>query len=370
MQYSKIDKLGVSISKLGFGGMRLPFDSKNNPMQDEINKIVAHAYNGGVNYYDTSIVYGPVEGSAEKALGKALKQFPRESYYLADKMPFYASMVRKENHLDSYFEEELANLGTDYIDFYIMHGMDTSKFELVKELGALEWAQKKREEGKIKYIGFSFHDQTDVLFEIANSFDWDFVQIQYNYYDVEDTTPGQKGFEWLAKKGIPTFIMEPLRGGLLTELPGDITEPFSKLQKTPAEMGYRWLLDQEGVTMVLSGVSTMEHIEENVKTFSGHKPLTSEEKEAINQVKSNISKKQQVGCTGCAYCMPCPSNINIPAEFRAWNTREMKPAKNWIPGTMNNVDAISGCTECGLCAAKCPQHIDIPAKLKELLAAE
>lgn len=358
----KITVLGNEISKLGFGTMRLPqIDGKIN--QDEVNKMIKCAIENGINYFDTSFVYH--DGNSEVALGIGLEPFERESYYLADKMSFWDA--KDSSYLDKQFEIQLKKLKTDYIDFYLMHCLNELTYKNAKNVDAFKWALQKKKEGKIKYLGFSIHADYNLLLDVLDECDFDFAQIQYNYMDINDN-PGHKGYEELVKRNIPIMIMEPLKGGALVNIPDNLTKPYQKLGGTNISYAFRWLAEKEGIAVILSGMSDMEQVKSNIEIFTDIKPLSEEEHNAIEEVKKNIESTQKVNCTGCKYCMPCPVGINIPQTFRAWNTKSMSNTNNWISGTEIDKKQIEKCVECKKCMSHCPQNIEIPNMLKNILS--
>ena len=361
MQYEATEKFG-KISKLGFGAMRFPM--KGDAIdQEQVDQMIQAAYEAGVNYFDTAYIYNG--GASEISLGKALRRFPRESFFLADKHPFYRVAAPEDR--DQFFETSLERCGVEYFDFYLLHCVTSRNYQNVIDQDMVRWAAQKKKEGRIRYLGFSMHDSVDLLRNLLDMHDWDFVQIQYNYLDTQGE-PGLKGYEELLRRNIPMTIMEPLKGGALVNLPDRITQPFRTLGVSNQEIAFRWLAEKKGILTILSGMSTLEQTLDNLQIFSRLRPLDEADRQAIEQVKKNLLSAQMVGCTGCAYCMPCPMGINIPGSFKAWNTKAMDAGSNWISGTAINADSIKKCVQCGHCAAHCPQKIDVPAKLKELLA--
>lgn len=369
MQYRK-DKYGEDISILGYGCMR--FTKNGNTIDiNKAEKEVMQAYKNGVNYYDTAYIYP----GNEEALGIILDNNKiRENVKIATKLPQY--LIKSERSLDKYFNEQLKRLKTTYIDYYLMHMLtDIAAWEKLKKLGIEDWIEKKKKEGKIKNIGFSFHGNTDMFLKILNSYDWDFCQIQYNYVD-EISQAGKKGLLAAYEKNIPVIIMEPLRGGKLVNLLPDKAKELIKENKknyTPAEWAFRWLWNQKQVTCVLSGMNSEKMVLENVNIANATKidEFTKEDFELIEEVKNEINKNIKVGCTGCGYCMPCPQGIDIPTTFRCYNrmyTEKKKSGRmeyHQIVALQKEMSDVSKCIECGKCEVHCPQHIDIRKKLKE-----
>lgn len=369
MQYRN-DKYGKPVSILGYGCMR--FSKKGNSIDiDKAEAEVMAAIRQGVNYLDTAYIYP----GSEAAVGEILERnHCRDKVAIATKLPQY--LIKSEVALDKYFNEQLARLKTDYIDYYLMHMLtDIAAWEKLKKLGILQWIEKKKSEGKIRNLGFSYHGNTDMFLEILEDYDWDFCQIQYNYMD-EHSQAGRKGLQAAAQKGIPVIIMEPLRGGKLVDL---LPEKAKKIiadnprKRTPAEWAFRWLWSQPEVTCVLSGMNSEEMVQENVRIASEVQlhEFSAEDFKMIEEVKSAINKNTKVGCTACAYCMPCPKGIDIPTAFRCYNQMYTENKKSGrleylqIVALQKEMSDISNCVECGKCEMHCPQHIEIRKKLKE-----
>jgi len=369
MQYRN-DRNGNPISLIGYGCMR--FSKKGGAIDlEKAEKEIMRAYELGINYYDTAYTYP----GSEEALGKILdKNNIRKNVKIATKLPQY--LVKNSGQIDKYFEEELKRLRTDYIDYYLMHMFtDIKNWENLENLGIVDWIKRKKEEGAIKNLGFSFHGDTEMFLKILDSYDWDFCQIQYNYVD-EHTQAGRRGLEAAAAKGIPVIIMEPLRGGKLVNLLPDDAKKLIKNNEhgwSPAEWGLRWLWNQKEVTCVLSGMNSIEMVEENVRIASDvtEGSLTEDDFKVYEEIKRIIGQKEKVGCTGCAYCMPCPKGVDIPGTFACYNKMysEGKSEGRFEYARNIGMRATPGfatqCVECGACEKHCPQHIEIRKKLKE-----
>ena len=369
MQYRN-DKYGTPLSVLGYGCMR--FTKKGNSIDiDKAEKELMAAYEAGVNYFDTAYIYP----GSEAAVGEIFERnHIREKVHIATKLPQY--MIGSRAAIDKYFNEELARLRTTYIDYYLMHHLtDVAMWDKLKKVGILEWIRAKKESGAIKNIGFSYHGNTENFLRILDDYDWDFCQIQYNYLD-EVAQAGVKGLKAAAEKGIPVVIMEPLRGGkLVNMLPGGALDAMKKSGRdwTPAQWGLRWLYNQKEVTVVLSGMNSLEMVEENCRTASeaaaGH--LTEEDFATLEVVKAKIREKEKVGCTGCRYCMPCPKGVDIPGIFRCYNAMftESKSLGRFqfaqTVGLTKQPAFATQCVQCGKCEQHCPQNIPIRQKLKE-----
>ena len=359
------DRNGRPISQLGYGCMR--FTRKGSGIDyEKAEREVLLAIDQGVNYFDTAYIYP----GSEECLGRILAEnHCRDKVYIATKLPQY--VLRTAAAVEKTFREELERLRTDYIDYYLMHMFtDYAQWERLKALGIEDWIAKKKAEGSIRSIGFSFHGDTQMFLKILNAYDWDFCQIQYNYLD-EHTQAGRVGLQAAAKKGIPVIIMEPLRGGKLVNLP----EKAKKVLKnyTPAELGLRWLWNQPEVTCVLSGMNSEEMVKENIRVASEAQPghLTGEDLAMVETIKGIIREQEKVGCTGCRYCMPCHKGVDIPGIFHYYNLMYMEkkaPARFEFArnvGLRKEPGFATQCVGCGLCESHCPQHLPIRQKLKE-----
>ncbi len=363
------DKYGNQISQLGYGCMR--FTKKGGGIDyQKAEKEVLHAMRSGINYFDTAYLYA----GNEECLGRILEENGcREKIYIATKLPQYVMKSMKD--IDKTFRQELARLRTDYIDYYLMHMFtDVAEWKGLRSFGIEEWIKKRKADGSIRQIGFSYHGDADMFLKILDAYDWDFCQIQYNYMD-EQTQAGRIGLEAAEKKHIPVIIMEPLRGGKLVNLPGNALEALkqSKTGMTAAEVGLRWLWDQTGVTCVLSGMNSIEMIDENIRIASDAHPgsLTESDFALVEELKTCIREKEKVGCTGCRYCMPCPAGVDIPGNFHYYNQMALNGKFQGRVEFARNVclqlkpGVASRCIECGKCEKHCPQQIRIREKLKE-----
>ncbi|MDE6749913.1 MAG: aldo/keto reductase [Lachnospiraceae bacterium] len=368
MKY-RTDRYGNQISQLGYGCMR--FSKKGNAIDyEKAEKEVLLAIEKGVNYFDTAYIYP----GSEECLGRILDENKcRDRVYIATKLPQY--IIRSAAAIDKTFNEELSRLRTDHIDYYLMHMFtDYAEWEHLKELGIEDWIKRKKEEGSIHNIGFSYHGDTEMFLKILDAYDWDFCQIQYNYLD-EHTQAGKRGLQAAAGKGIPVIIMEPLRGGKLVNLPDKAKEILASDSNgyTPAELGLRWLWNQPEVSCVLSGMNSEDMVNENIRIASEAEPghLTEEDMKIVEQIKQVIREREKVGCTGCRYCMPCPKGVDIPGNFYYYNLMYMEKktsarvefAQNM--GLRKEPGFASQCAQCGKCEQHCPQHINIREKLKE-----
>ena len=369
MQYRK-DKSGNELSILGYGCMR--FTRKSSSIDiDKAEQELLTAYRAGVNYYDTAYIYP----GSEAALGEILdRNHIREKIHIATKLPQY--LIGNRAALDRFFAEELSRLRTNYVDYYLMHHLtDVAMWEKLKTVGILDWIQEKKQAGAIRNIGFSYHGNTENFLKILNDYDWDFCQIQYNYLD-EVAQAGKAGLQAAAAKGVPVIIMEPLRGGkLVNMLPDAAIKAMQNSGRdwSPAEWGLRWLYNQPEVTVVLSGMNSLEMVEANCRTASEAQPgtLTERDFETLEKVKQAIREKEKVGCTGCRYCMPCPKGVDIPGIFRCYNTMftesKSEGRSQFIQtvGLTKEPAFASQCIRCGKCEQHCPQSIPIRDKLQE-----
>ena len=369
MNYRK-NRYGDDISILGYGCMRFTSSIRGIDI-DKAEKEMMAAYNRGVNYFDTAYVYP----GSEATLGEVLSRNGiRDKVKIATKLPHY--LINSRQAIDKYFDEELRRLKTDYIDYYLMHHMTAmNQWEKLLSLRITDWIAEKKKSGQIKNIGFSYHGNTHDFLAILNAYDWDFCQIQYNYVD-EHSQAGLEGLKAAAEKEIPAIIMEPLRGGKLVGLLPNKAKKLIAEQKTgytPAEYGLKWLWNQPEVTCVLSGMNSLEMVEENCRIASEATAgcFTQDDFKVIEEVKKIIKETELVGCTACRYCMPCPKGIDIPSLFRIYNmtTIDGKKAARFEYaqniGLKKEPAFATQCIGCGKCEKHCPQNIPIREKIKE-----
>lgn len=369
MEKRKLEKLGIETSLLGFGCMRFPVTAEGKINEPEAERMLDKAIASGVNYIDTAYPYHG--GESELLVGKVLKKYDRNSFYLATKLPVW--LVNSLDDAKRLFQEQLDKLQTDHIDFYLLHAMGRGRFDDMVKLGVVDWMAELKEQGKIRYMGFSFHDSYDAFEYIINYREWDFCQIQLNYMDAEEQA-GLRGYKLAEEKGVPLVIMEPVKGGSLAAFANDITDRFRSLdpEASVASFALRWVGSLPGVKVILSGMTTMEQVEDNLKTFGNFKPLSEKESQEIDDIVALIKGRVKNGCTGCRYCMPCPAGVDIPGNFRAWNTYHMYQNYNVVKWNwekeMGEGKQAKCCVKCGKCEAACPQKLSIRKDLEQVQA--
>ncbi|MCJ7505095.1 aldo/keto reductase [Candidatus Bathyarchaeota archaeon] len=365
-KYRRFGKLNWEVSALGFGAMRLPIIDGDPAKIDQPTAIrmIRYAIDHGVNYVDTAYVYH--RGTSETLVGKSLQDGYREKVRLATKMPTW--LVNSQQDMDKYLDEQLARLQTDHIDFYLLHGLNKDRWPKVKQLGVIGWAEKKMEEGKIGRLGFSFHDEYSVFKEIIDSYEGcTFCQIQFNYTDA-DYQAGTKGLKYAASKGLAVVVMEPIAGGkLAVKPPKEVQAIWDKanIKSTPAKLALQWVWNHPEVSVVLSGMSTLEQVMENLESADDSEPgvLTKEELDVINQIAQKYKESGYIGCTGCKYCMPCPQGVNIPEIIALYNEfyvrgRDDEVKKKYRENITPETNA-KKCVKCGTCETLCPQQLPI-----------
>ena len=367
MEKRKIDKLDVTTSLLGFGCMRFPTTPDGRIDEQGATAMLDAAFEAGVNYYDTAYPYH--NGESEPFLGKYLDKKPRDSYFLATKLPVWE--INSVEDARNMFEKQLKRLNKDYVDFYLLHALDKERFAKMRDLGVIEFCEKLKEQGKIRFFGFSFHDDYETFEQILNYRDWDFCQIQYNYMDIDEQA-GDKGYELTVRKNVPLVIMEPVKGGMLAGIPEDIKSIFPDQSVSAASYALRFVASHHNVKVVLSGMSDEKQVADNLNTFGNFVPLSAEEEKAIADVRDALNRRVRNGCTGCRYCMPCPQGVAIPWNFKVWNTYNIYGDKGNLRWNYDNIvkDGATAdkCIGCGLCENKCPQKINIRTDLQTLLA--
>jgi len=385
MKYRKMGSLGWKVSALGFGAMRFPVDQKLRIIEDEAIQMIRYAIDHGVNYIDTAYPYHG--GRSEVILGKALQDGYREKVHLTTKLPMW--LVRRKPHFERYFKRQIERLQSNP-DIYLFHGLNKQRFKKVQDLNLIEDMENAKDSGLIKHIGFSFHDSLDVFKEIIDSYQWDCCQIQLNYLDI-NYQAGLKGLRYAGEKDIAVIIMEPIRGGKLAIPDKDLeSKPLiknalesSSIQRTMADWALQFLWNQKHVSVVLSGMSTMQQVVENVESASssGINTLTDPELKTIANLRDAYNKYVVVLCTRCGYCIPCPNGVSIPSvlgvlnEIAYWGDRAMM-GYNQMAKTPEALEkrrasgeevegAATLCSQCGECLEKCPQQIEIPDMMEK-----
>lgn len=366
----EMGKTGEKVSALGFGCMRLPTRDDQSIDVDEATRMLRFAIDNGVDYVDTA--WGYHNGQSEPFVGSALQDGYRDKVNLATKLPSW--LIKSREDMDYYLNEQLRRLRTDVIDFYLIHALNRRYWKNLKEHDIFEFMDSALASGRIRHIGFSFHDTLDVFKEIIDSYGWEFCQIQYNFVDTEHQA-GLEGLKYAAGKGIGVAVMEPLRGGkLATNVRDDILSIWnsSGIDRTPAAWALRWVWNDPDVGVVLSGMSTMDQVRENIETAREASPysMSSSELAIVDRVREEYKKRIKVSCTGCSYCMPCPSGVAIPTCFDFFNDAYMfdsiEDHKKAYLRSVKKENRASLCVECGRCEELCPQNIPIIEQLKEV----
>lgn len=379
MLYRKMPKNGDELSILGFGCMRMPMMADGKIDEPRAIAQIRDSIDKGINYLDTAWPYHG--GESEPLLGKALKDGYREKVKIATKLPTW--LIGNREDMDRYLNAQLERLGTDHIDYYLVHALEGASWDTMEALGIREFLDQAKKDGRIVNAGFSFHGLAEDFKRIVDAYPWVFCQIQYNLLDVEFQA-GTEGLKYAASKDMGVVIMEPLRGGNL----GLPTPPpavaglwdQAKTKRAPVEWALRWVWDHPEVTVVLSGMNEEAHVAQNL-AIAGQahaNSLTPEELDLVGRVRSKYQELMQVGCTGCAYCLPCPAGVKIPKCFDFWNKMHMfgNPGEAkfmytaFLSGMTSNDEPgfASQCVACGQCLEKCPQHIAIPDFLEKVAA--
>ena len=370
MQYRRFGKLDWEVSVLGFGVMRLPLVDKETGKVDEPEAIrmMRYAVDQGVNYIDTAYPYHA--GQSEVIVGNTLKDGYREKVKVATKLPVW--LVEAEEGFDRHLNEQLERLQIEKIDFYLLHGLNSSSWPKVRDLGVIRWAEGAIADGRFDYLSFSFHDNFEAFKQIVDDYDnWALAQVQYNYMDV-DHQAGRRGVEYAANKGLAVVVMEPIRGGRLAKAPGPVAEVWESAtqKRSPAEWALLWVWNQPEVSVALSGMSTMKQVVENVALADRARPgiLTAEELALVDQAREAYKGLAPIPCTNCRYCMPCSSGVEISRIFQMYNEAMMYEnprAARWAYGELKEEQRADQCTECGECMDACPQEMNIPGWLEK-----
>lgn len=365
MEQRKIKEQSVSL--LGMGCMRLPVDNQTGEIDEVLTeKMVDLAFEKGITYYDTAYPYH--SGKSEIVIGKILKKYPRNQFCLADKLPIWECNSLED--VKNLFNEQLKKCQVEYFDFYLCHAMNKERYDIYKKWNVFEYLKGLRQEGKIRHLGFSFHDAPQNIIPIAEELNWDFAQIQMNYLDYEMQDAKQQ-YEALTQRGISVVVMEPVRGGLLA----NVCEPAQHLfkEKRPdrsiASWALRFVAAFPNVKVILSGMSNLEQVKDNIHTFEEYEPLTEEDKKCIDLAKKYILGNDFIPCTGCRYCMPCSFKVDIPKVFKIYNMYGIHKDLDKFKKDMESLEQThlpKNCRRCKKCLKQCPQHIDIPTQLDKI----
>lgn len=361
MKYAPYGKTGMQVSRFGLGCMRFPKE------EQEAIQMIRYAIDHGVNYLDTAYVYG----DSEIITGKALLDGYRNKTYLATKCPVWN--VRQHSDFEKYLDEELARLATDHIDVYLLHNLNKANWEQVQKYDGFTFLDKMIQKGKILHKAFSIHNTLQAFKEIADAYDWEMAQIQLNILD-EKQQVGVEGVKYAAEKGMAVAIMEPLRGGYLTNnVPEEVHALIQKYpqKRSVVDWCFRWLYNMPEVSVVLSGASSMEQLSDSLQIFDQAEPgvMTEEDHALIKAIQNAFEARNSIGCTSCKYCLPCPKGVAIPDIFKAYNSHQLTKPHTIDQYVYQNILMPSGtgadqCVECGLCTKHCPQSLNIPELLK------
>ena len=374
MQKRLIKKTGDELSSLGFGAMRLPL--KNGKIDRvKATELIYHAIDGGVNFIDTAYLYG----DSEKFLGEILQGEYKNKVKLCTKLP--AINIKKYEDMEKILDEQLKRLQRDSIDYYLIHSIDLKSINRLLKKDLIKFLNKAKSEGKIKHVGFSYHGSKEEFEIVVDGYDWDVVMVQFNYFD-ENVQASVEGIEYAASKGMGIFVMEPLKGGILAgRMPEDAEKIFKDANpnKSNAEWAFQWVLNNRNVTCVLSGMNSLNQLDENLKIAKNTLPMsmTFEELEVVEKVKRVMRNSLKINCSTCGYCMPCPRGVNIPECMKIYNEKYlfnhkglMNPAFmdycQYLSGIMGKASNAGNCNGCGKCLRKCPQNLDIISELKKV----
>lgn len=370
MKYRKFDKIERPASIFGLGCMRFNGAASGDSCinEEKAIKLIRQAIDGGVNYLDTAYVY--LDKTSEIVLGKALLDGYRDKVTIATKMPI--EYVNNYEEMEALLDSELKKLQTDHIDYYLMHGINKEKWLKFKEMGADKFFEDKKKEGKIKYKCFSFHGPYEDFEYIIKDYDWDMVQIQYNFMDI-DNQAGTKGLKLAGELGIPVVIMEGLLGGKLAKAPDNVQKLYDEFgtKRSAVEWAFRWLGNNPEIMTILSGCNEEDQIADNLRIFDSIEPniMSDDELKLIDKVQDAYNDRTKIGCTGCRYCMPCPGGVDIPRVFAAWNEISLyggEPKYNWNVMELKRLNQTpENCLKCGKCEKACPQHLSIMESLQK-----
>lgn len=367
MEKRQFAGLGDDVSLLGFGGMRFPLKEGSKEVDvAATEKLIAHAMSREINYYDTAYPYH--EGKAEEILGGILKAYPRDQFFLADKLPIW--MLHSEEEVDTYFEEQLRRCQVEYFDYYLVHSMDGSRIPLLEKFHVYEKLRERQKKGQIRHLGFSFHDSPEVLRQIVEAYPWDFAQIQLNYLDWE-LQRAKEQYQVLEAAGLPCIVMEPVRGGSLASLSPEAVAILQ--QARPGESAASWAIrfaaSRPGVLTVLSGMSAMEQLQDNLRVMESFQPITPEEETVLWKALAEYRKAGTIPCTGCRYCMDCPFGVSIPEIFSLYNAYCVSRHPFGLVTSyrlLGEKHQSQHCVQCGQCMEHCPQNLPVPELLRKV----
>jgi len=355
-------RLGVEISELGFGAMRLPTLENGKIDWEHSAKMIDRAYEAGVNYFDTAHPYHG--GESQVFLGETLKKYPRNSYHYATKLPTWA--VNSKQSMIDIFNEQFTNCRVDYFDFYMIHGLGEDRYDAVEKYEIYDYLMEQKKAGRIKFLGFSYHGNYETFKRLFDNYKWDFAMIQYNYVDEIMLETG-KFYDIMVEHDVPCMVMEPIRGRFLAEPPQAALVVMNS-EYTPAAWALRWCRNKDNVAVTISGMSNLEQVEQNIRTFAeAPEKLTSDEAETLVRARDIMLSIKTTPCTYCGYCMDCPAGVNIPGVFETYNQFKLFPnefrAGIGYAKLFRENSGFEHCTKCGACSPMCPQDIDIPAQL-------
>ena len=370
MEYRNIETLGAAPSLLGYGCMRFPTLDDASIDEPQARRLLDRAIEGGVNYFDTAYFYH--KGASENFMSRALAQYPRGSYYLTSKLP--TVLVHDLDEARRIFDEQWERLDRTYLDFYLLHNLNGERWRLLRDQGVVDWCLDLQRQGLFRRFGFSFHGSYDEFEEILTAREWDLCQLQLNYMDTNEQA-GLRGYALTEKRGVPLVIMEPVKGGALANPPAEAMELFQRARPgaSAASWALRWAASLPNVMTVLSGMSTLEQVEDNLATFNAFRPLDEGERAVVEQAAAVYRRRVRNGCTGCRYCMPCPFGVDIPGLFKAYNRCAAAKSTGRFLKESGDIPAAArpaACRACGKCARVCPQHIGIPEEMAKLRALE
>ncbi len=357
-------------SALGFGCMRLPTDADGKINEAEAIRMIRHAIDSGVRYIDTAYPYH--NGESERLVAKALKDGYRDRVILTTKLPLWK--VEKYEDMMATLDEQLEKLETDHVDFYLLHAVNAERMEVMRRLDYKRFFGEALAQGKIRYPGFSFHDNAETFLDVLEDYDWKLCQVQMNILD-DNTQATLAGIRRAGEKGIGVVVMEPLRGGLLANPPEEVTALYDAypVKRSPVEWAFRYLYTMPEVVTILSGMSTMEQVEDNLRIFDAatREPLPDADRALLSEVKETYMRRTKTRCTGCRYCQPCPCGVQIPRIFQGYDgvlLRGKGDVKaDYAKIVADEADA-SRCVKCRKCESACPQHLPIVRFLQEIHA--